>query len=70
MAAHSPTIRQLSSSHAARARWGKPTEDSARDLAAARAEDYIKRLASEMPPLTTEQRNKLAVLLLAPGTAP
>lgn len=69
MAAHDPNVRRLSSTAAAETRWsGKPSESTARDLAAARAEEYIKRLASEMAPLTAEQRNKLAVLLLQ-GTA-
>lgn len=63
MAAHDPNVRRLSSSHAARSRWGKPTDDSARNLAAARAEDYIKRLVDSAPPLTEAQRSRLAALL-------
>jgi hypothetical protein len=34
-----------------------------RDLRAARAEDYIKRLVDSAPPLTEAQRSRLAVLL-------
>jgi hypothetical protein len=34
-----------------------------RELRAARAEDYIKKLVDEAPPLTSEQRDRLAVLL-------
>ncbi len=34
-----------------------------RDLRAARAEDYIKHLVDQAPPLTAEQRDRLAVLL-------
>jgi hypothetical protein len=41
-----------------------------RDLRAARAEDYIKRLVAAAPPLTEGQRARLAVLLLAPTLAP
>ena len=37
--------------------------DARRDLRAARAEDYIKRLVDGAPALTTEQRDRLAVLL-------
>ncbi len=32
-------------------------------LKAAKAEDYIKKLVSEAPPLTDEQRDRLALLL-------
>jgi len=39
------------------------TLDARRDLRAARAEDYIKHLVDAAPPLTAEQRDKLAVLL-------
>ena len=35
-------------------------------MRAARAEDYIHKLISEAPPLTGEQRDRLAVILLAP----
>ena len=34
-----------------------------RDLRAARAEDYIKALVDSAPPLTDEQRERLALLL-------
>ncbi len=34
-----------------------------RDLRAARAEDYIKRLVDAAPPLTTAQKDRLALLL-------
>ncbi len=37
-----------------------------RDLRAARAEEYIRTLAAGMPPLTLEQRDRLAALLLRP----
>jgi uncharacterized membrane protein len=43
------------------------TTDLRRDLRAARAEDYIKKLVDVAPQLSPEQRAKLAVLLLAPG---
>lgn len=37
--------------------------DARRDLRAARAEDYIRKLVDEAPPLTAEQRARLATLL-------
>jgi hypothetical protein len=37
--------------------------DARRDLRAARAEDYIRKLVEASPPLTDEQRAGLAVLL-------
>lgn len=41
-----------------------------RDLRAARAEDYVRRLVDEAPPLTDEQRDRLALLLRRrPGRA-
>jgi hypothetical protein len=40
-----------------------------RDLAAARAEGYIQKLVDAAPPLTADQRARLAVLLLSPGVA-
>ncbi len=40
------------------------TADSLRrDLRAARAEDYIKKLVAEAPPLSETQRDRLALLL-------
>lgn len=35
-----------------------------RDLRAARAEDYIRDLVDQAPPLTEEQRAKLAAILM------
>lgn len=37
------------------------------ELRAAVAERYIERLTAEQPPLSPEQRSRLAALLLAPG---
>jgi hypothetical protein len=39
-----------------------------RDLRAARAEDYIRELAAAAPPLTAEQRDRLALLLRGPSS--
>lgn len=38
-------------------------ERARRDLRAARLEDYIKRTVAVAPPLTSEQRDRLALLL-------
>ncbi|MBQ0902676.1 hypothetical protein [Micromonospora sp. U21] len=38
-----------------------------RDFRAERAEDYIRRLVDEAPPLTEEQRARLAALLTGGG---
>jgi hypothetical protein len=38
-----------------------------RDFRAARAEDYIRKLVDQAPPLSPEQRSRLAVLLLSGG---
>lgn len=37
--------------------------DARRDLKAARAEEYIRRLVDDAPPLSAEQRDRLALLL-------
>ncbi len=42
--------------------------DARRDLRAARAEQYVRDLVQSAPPLTPEQRDRLA-LLLSPGAA-
>lgn len=41
--------------------------DARRDLRAARLEDQIKRVAAELPPLTTEQIDTLTGLLRGGG---
>ncbi len=40
-----------------------------RDLKAARAEDYVRKLVESAPPLTEEQRSRLALLLRPGGEA-
>jgi hypothetical protein len=39
-------------------------EDLRRDFEAERLADHIRRLVAEAPPLTAEQKNRLAALLL------
>lgn len=50
-------------------RSGNPSliEAAYRDLAAAKLEQYIERVVSAAPPLTSEQRDKLAALLRPAG---
>ncbi len=43
--------------------------DARRALRDARLEEHVRKLVADAPDLTAEQRSKLAVLLLAPGTA-
>jgi hypothetical protein len=43
--------------------------DARRDLRAARLEDYIRKLVDCAPPLTPDQRDRLAVLLRRGGAA-
>lgn len=60
----SGTVKSLQGQYAAANRWRKPEAESiARDLAAARIQDYIKRVVDAAPPLTSEQRDRLAGLL-------
>ncbi len=42
-------------------------ETARRDLRAARGEDYIRRLVDGAPPLTAEQRARIAAILLDPA---
>lgn len=57
-------IRSLQGKSAAARRWGLSNRDElAREYAAARLADYIKRTVQQAPPLTAEQRDRLALLL-------
>ncbi|MGE9806927.1 hypothetical protein [Janibacter sp. G1551] len=63
------STRSLQGRAAAAKRWKSPNSDAlARDLAAARIADYIKRVVDAAPPLTPEQRDRLAVLLRGGGS--
>jgi hypothetical protein len=63
--AKSPEARALSASIAATTRWhpDRDTTDLARDLRAARLEEHIRAAVDAAPPLTAEQRDRLAQLL-------
>ncbi len=43
------------------------TADARRDLAAANLAAYIRRVVDQAPPLTSEQRDRLALLLRGPS---
>jgi hypothetical protein len=66
MPAKSPAARTLSARVAAIARHhpDRDLADLQRDLRAARLEEYVRELVDSAPPLTAEQRDRLAVLLL------
>lgn len=67
MPATSPTLRQAVARAGHAASSGDPARihDTRRDLAAERIASYIQKVVDQAPPLTAEQRTKLAVLLLA-----
>jgi hypothetical protein len=43
--------------------------DARQNLAALKIEDHVRRVISEAPPLTDEQRERIAALLRAGGAA-
>jgi hypothetical protein len=45
-------------------------EEARLALRVSRAEDYVKKLVDEAPPLTDAQRDRLAALLRAPSDGP
>jgi hypothetical protein len=65
MPAHNPTLRALYAEKGNRGRWqpGSDTTDLEREIKALRAEDVLRRLVNDAPPLTTAQRDRLAVIL-------
>ncbi|WP_431920476.1 hypothetical protein [Nonomuraea jabiensis] len=68
----SPEQRKKRGQLAARKRWNPDapeTVDAQRDFRVERAENYIRRLVDEAPPLTAEQRDRLALLLRGGHTA-
>ena len=52
-------------------RTGDPISaaDKRRDYAAAKLEDYIRRIVDQAPPLTEDQRSRIAALLRTGGEA-
>lgn len=67
-----PSITQARARRAGLLRRRPPNDPlvvrSARDLAAANLESFIRRTVDAAPPLTAEQRDKLATLLRAPSS--
>jgi hypothetical protein len=51
---------------------GDPTPAVAarRDYAAAKIEDYVRKVVDQAPPLTDEQRSRIAALLRPTGSGP
>lgn len=49
--------------YASKTRSPRAIEIASRDLAAAKIEQYVERVVSESPPLTPEQRDRIAGLL-------
>lgn len=66
MPAHDPAQRSYVSQIAARKRWGTDDTQARQALKSSRAEDYVRKLVDEAPPLTPEQRDRLALLLRGP----
>ena len=68
MAARTPSRRSTASTVAAIERHNGPDDprlpDLRRDLRAAELEEHIRHLVDEAPPLTAEQRLRLAGLLV------
>jgi hypothetical protein len=67
MPSRDPKVRTISGRLAAVERHhpDADTSELRRDLRAARAEEYVRALVDGFPPLTSEQRTRLALLLRA-----
>lgn len=64
MPSHDPVRRTLQAKAASAVGHGSPNAaELRRDLAAMRLEDYIRKIVAAAPPLTEEQKSRLAVLL-------
>ncbi|SCX37992.1 hypothetical protein SAMN03159343_0261 [Klenkia marina] len=64
MPASSPDLRSSAARAGAAVRWGKANADDVRrELAAQRISEYLQKTLASAPPLTNEQREKLALLL-------
>jgi len=58
------TLGSLQARKAAAQRWNRPEKDDlAREYAAEKIADYITRTVAAAPPLTDEQRARIAALL-------
>ena len=73
MAAHDQNIRVASTRLAALVRHRTADDpdviEAARDLRAAQLDEHVRRVVDSFPPLTPEQRSRLAALLAGTGEA-
>ncbi|MEZ5150698.1 hypothetical protein [Rhodococcus zopfii] len=73
MAPLSPAARSKRAKIAALSRDREPNDpellETRRDLRALKLEEYVTRVVAEAPPLTDEQRERIASLLRAGGDA-
>jgi hypothetical protein len=73
MSARTPKRRQTSATIAGVVRQNGPDDprlpELRRDLRAAELEEHVRRVVDAAPPLTPEQRDKLAALLRAPSSS-
>ena len=64
MPASSPTLRHSTAKAGAAVRWRSPGAlEARRELTAERIASYVERVLADAPPLTNEQRERLALLL-------
>jgi hypothetical protein len=67
--ASSPSLHGSTARAGADARWRKPDAEAARrELAAERISSFVQRVLADAPPLSDEQRDRLALLLCGPST--
>lgn len=63
MASSNPEIRTLSARKAALVRHRGNSTETAAALAVEQLAEYVKRVVAQAPPLTAEQRDRIAALL-------
>lgn len=63
MPAANQSLRTAVARSAAARRWNRDDPEARRDLATERLAAYIAKVVSEAPPLTSEQRERLSLLL-------
>ncbi len=67
MPARSRELRVAVARAGAATRWQSPDPDIQRDLAVERISQYVQRVLAQAPPLTQEQRDRVATLLRGGG---
>lgn len=63
MPAQNPELRKRLAQAGGAARWGKYSDRDRQALAAERLAEYIRKQVAVAPPLSAEQRDRLALLL-------